>query len=90
MSQIFQRIADRIGSFVFQCGKNPLNGTEAEALISRVTVSHRGKYCRIFRNLCQCFVYHNVPIFRSTGTSEYRRKLVLPLVRNMMGCNPGI
>ena len=31
MSQIFQRIADPIGSFIFQCGKNPLNGTEAEA-----------------------------------------------------------
>ena len=90
MSQIFQRIADPIGSFIFQCGKNLLNGTEAEAAISRVKVNWRRMHSRIFRNPCQGAVYYRVRISRASGIAECRHKLVLPPVRDVAGCKPGM
>jgi hypothetical protein len=90
MPQIFQRIADLIGSFIFQCGKNLLNGTEAEAAISRVMVNCRRTNSRIFRNPCQGLVYYRVRISRAIGISECQLRLVLPLSQDVVGCKPSM
>ena len=90
MSQIFQRIADPFGSFIFQCGKNLLNGTEAEAAISRVKVNWRRMHSRIFRNPCQSAVYYRVRISQASCIAECWHKLVLSPVRDVVGCKLGM
>jgi hypothetical protein len=88
MSQIFQRIARPIGSFIFHCGKNLLNGTEGKAVISRVRVNHRSGRFRIFRMGSRRRGYHRVRIVRPAGIIECLCMRILPLIRDTAGCSP--
>ncbi len=88
MSQIFQRIAGPIGSFIFHCGKNLLNGTEGKAIISRVRVSRRNDRFQIFRKRYRKQGYHHVRIVRLAGIIECLYMRILPLIRDMTGCSP--
>ncbi len=88
MSQIFQRIAGPIGSFIFNCGKNLLNGTEGKARISRVRVNHRNGRFRIFRKRYRKQGYHHVRIVRLAGIIECLYMRILPLIRDTTGCSP--
>ena len=88
MSQIFQRIAGPVGSFIFHCGKNLLNGTEGKPIINRVRVNHWNHRFRIFRNRHRKQGYHHVRIVRLAGIIKCLYMRILPLIRDTTGCSP--